>query len=98
MTPSTLSLILVVVTVIVSEAVGFDLMMFMILGTALWIAIDSKKINLKKYKTGLSYNPVILFLAVALLWIIGFPWYLHVRHKIGNGLAELKESDSELVT
>jgi len=89
------SLILVAVTVVVSVLVRFDLTWIMVLGTALWVAFDSKKINLKKYKSGLSYGPVVLFLAVASLWLVGFPWYLHVRHKIKNGLAELKESDRE---
>lgn len=91
-----LCLILVIVAVGLSGAVGFDLTWIMILGTALWAAVDSKKISLKEYKSELSYSPIVLFLAVALLWIAGFPWYLHVRYKIKNGLAKLKESDSQL--
>lgn len=90
-----LCLILVIVAVVLSGAVGFDLTWIMVLGTALWAAADSKKISLKKYKSGLSYGPIVLFLAVALLWIAGFPWYLHLRYKIKNGLAEFKESDSD---
>ena len=89
------SLILIVVAAVVSEIVGFNLVWITILGTALWAAIDSKKINLKKYKSGLSYSPVVLFIAVILLWIAGFPWYLHVRYKIIKGLAEPKESEGE---
>jgi hypothetical protein len=64
---------------------------FVVLGTAIWVAIDSSKIQLKRYKSGISYGPVALFFAVALLWIIGFPWYLVMRHKIKTGTAVLKD-------
>lgn len=59
---------------------------YMILASGLWAAIDSSKIQLRKYPSGISYHPVILFLAVSLLWVIGFPWYLAVRYKIKKGL------------
>jgi hypothetical protein len=59
--------------------------------SSLWVAIDSSKLQLKKYKTGIAYPPVILFIAVCLVWVIGFPWYLSVRYKIKNGLLPLKE-------
>jgi hypothetical protein len=62
----------------------------MILGTAIWAAIDSSKIKLKCYKSGISYGPVALFFAIALLWLIGFPWYLAMRYKIKTGKAILK--------
>ena len=64
---------------------------FMILGTAIWAAIDSSKIHLKRYKSGISYGPVVLFIAIAFLWIIGFPWYLAMRYKIKTGTAILKD-------
>ena len=59
---------------------------YMILASGLWAAIDSSKIQLRKYPSGISYHPVILFLAVSLLWVFGFPWYLAVRYKIKKGL------------
>ena len=65
----------------------FPLSWFMILGTAIWAAIDSSKIQLKRYKSGISYGPVVLFFGIALLWIIGFPWYLSMRYKIKTGTA-----------
>jgi len=64
---------------------------FMILGTAIWAAIDSSRIQLKRYKSGISYGPVILFLGLLLFWIVTFPWYLAVRYKIKNGTAILKD-------
>jgi hypothetical protein len=35
----------------------------MVLGTAIWAAVDSSKIQLKRYKSGISYGPFPLFLA-----------------------------------
>ena len=89
------SLALVTLAALASEGVGFNLVLPMVLITALWAALDSKQIGLQTYKSGLSYRPVVLFFAVALLWIAGFPWYLHVRYRIKHGLAELKEQHSE---
>lgn len=57
----------------------------LILSTALWAAADSSRLELKKYRSGLATGPVVLFIGVALLWIIGFPWYLVVRGKIRAG-------------
>lgn len=74
-----------------SAFVHFDLVWVMVLGTALWAAIDSSKLQLKRYKSGISYGPVVLFIACALLWIVGFPWYLSMRYKIKTGTAALKE-------
>ncbi len=91
------TIVILLVTLGVSGLVGFDLTLIMVPVTALLVAIDSKKIGLKNYKSGISYNPVVVFFAVGLLWIFGFPWYLHVRYKIKNGLAELKESKSDLI-
>ncbi|MEH6638588.1 MAG: hypothetical protein V7717_04890 [Porticoccaceae bacterium] len=85
------------ITIFASGVVGVDLTLFLIIGTAIWVALDSNQIGLKKYKSGISYGPIVVFIAVALLWIFGFPWYLHVRYKIQNGLAELKEPDAPSV-
>jgi hypothetical protein len=81
---------LVIVCSIISSTVNFPITGLMVIGTALWASIDSSKIQLKRYKSGISYGPIVLFIAIALLWIIGFPWYLAVRHKIKNGTALLK--------
>jgi hypothetical protein len=63
----------------------------MVLITAIWAAVDSSKIHLKRYKSGISYGPVVLFLGFLLLWIVAFPWYLIVRYKIKTGTAVLKD-------
>ena len=59
--------------------------------SGIWSAIDSRKIGLQKYKSGLSYNPVVLFICILGIWIIAFPWYLIVRGKILTGKAVLKD-------
>ncbi|MYM98191.1 hypothetical protein [Duganella vulcania] len=69
---------------------GYNIVAFMIIVTSLWAAIDSSKMELQKYRSGISYKPAILFFAIAFLWILGFPWYLIVRYRIRNGTATLK--------
>jgi len=64
---------------------------FIVLGTGIWAAIDSSKIQLKRYKSGISYGPVVIFLCFAFLWIVAFPWYLIMRYKIKTGTAVLKD-------
>jgi len=88
---------LLVATNLISILIHFSLTWFMVLGTALWAALDSKKIQLKQYKSGISYGPVVLFIAISLLWILGFPWYLVMRYKIKTGTAVLK-SETPKVT
>ena len=75
----------------VSMTVGVDVTGIMILLTSLWAAVDSSRLHLKRYKSGIAYGPVVLFLGCALLWIVGFPWYLVMRYRINTGVAVLKE-------
>ncbi|GEM_PF-1819377 len=60
-------------------------------GLAFWVAVDSTKFHLTRYRSGISCRPVILFIAIALFWVLCFPWYLIVRHKITTGAAVLKD-------
>jgi len=64
---------------------------FIVLGTGLWAAVDSSKIQLKRYKSGISYGPVVIFICFVGLWIVAFPWYLILRYKIKTGTAVLKD-------
>jgi hypothetical protein len=88
---------LFIVAYLGSAFLNFDLITIMVLGTALWAAIDSSRLQLKRYKSGISYGPVVLFIACALLWIIGFPWYLSVRYRIKAGTAVLKDATPSIV-
>lgn len=67
------------------------ILFLMVIGTSIWSAVDSSKIGLSKYKSGISLEPVVLFVGIAMLWVVGFPWYLSMRYKIKNGLAQLKD-------
>jgi hypothetical protein len=67
-----------------------DIIVPMIVGTSVWVGIDSAKMRLQKYQSGISYGPVILGVLCSLCWIIGFPWYLSMRYKIRTGKARLK--------
>ena len=92
------SIAVLFVTLVVSGLINVNLVPILVIGSAIWVAIDSSKIGLKRYKSGMYYGPIVAFLAVFFLWIAGLPWYLHVRYKIKNGLAELKEVETEADT
>ena len=70
---------------------GISFGWFMVFGTGIWAAVDSTKIQLKRYKSGISYGPVVIFICFVGLWIVAFPWYLVMRHKILTGTAVLKD-------
>lgn len=72
------------------QAAGFDPMWLMIIATAIWAGWDASRIQLGKYKTGLS-SPVVVFIGGLVLWIVAFPWYLVVRQKIAAGQVPLKD-------
>jgi hypothetical protein len=93
-----LTLGLFILCAILEKITHISVTMFMVLGTALWIAIDSTKIELVKYKSGISYGPIVLFFACVGVWFLGFPWYLIVRGKIKNGEAVLKNAPESAAT
>lgn len=62
-----------------------------VLISALFVAVDCRNYDFKKYKTGISGGPVALFLMVCLLWIVAFPMYLAKRTQIRTGLLSVVE-------
>ena len=48
------SALLIILAVIIGSVIKFDLAKFLILGTSLWAAWDSSRIELSKYKSGIS--------------------------------------------
>jgi hypothetical protein len=93
-----LAVLLTIALYVLSSLITFDiggravsLSWFMVLGTSIWVAIDSSKMQLQRYKSGISYGPVVLFFCGLVLWIIAFPWYLSMRYKIQNGTAILRD-------
>jgi len=60
-------------------------------GTALWAAIDSANLEMKKYRGNGGFgNPFLTFLFIAGVWIILFPKYLVVRSRRMAGELPLK--------
>ena len=81
--PILLAIWIPIACVVLATLIHFSsVMQIMILGTALWAAIDSSKIQLKRYKSGISYGPVVIFLCFLFLWIVAFPWYLIDRKSV----------------
>ncbi len=76
---------------VIYKVTGIDLGWFMVIGTAFWAVIDSQKIQLRRFESDISCGPFALFVGFVLAWLIMFPWYLIVRHKIKTGTATLKE-------
>lgn len=54
-------------------------------------AFDSMHIHLRRYKTGLSYGPVGLFVTGALIWPLILIWYFIIRVRIARGTMPLKD-------
>ena len=75
------TLFLATVVLALSFAIGFNLMFFLPLGSAFWVARDDDKLVRRGYDTRIPCRPGILILGVLLLWIFVFPWYLLVRHR-----------------
>jgi hypothetical protein len=58
----------------------------------IWTVLDSKRVHLRRYYTGISGGPAIIFILFLVLgWPIVFPWYLGVRLKISAGVARLRD-------
>lgn len=72
---------------LLSGYLGEGWVSFMVIITSAWAAIDAKELRTWEYKTSLPYKPIVLFALIVLLWIVAFPWYLNIRHKIKTGRA-----------
>ena len=79
----------VLVGMAVDPQIGRKILVLIWLTSSIWAAVDSR--NLKKYKTGLP-NPVVLFVGLALLWIVYFPNYLSARFKVAGGETGIKKA------
>ena len=85
------SLALMVASGYLSVATGIAaLPAFVVIGTALWVYFDAKRLGLSRYRTGLI-NPEVATIGCFGMWILAFPWYLSTRHRILQGVQPLKE-------
>jgi hypothetical protein len=69
---------------------GINLLVPLIVGTSVWAGTDSARLHLRRYQSGISYTPVVLGILCSMVWFVGFPWYLSMRHKIISGKARLR--------
>jgi hypothetical protein len=54
-------------------------------------AFDSEHVGLRRYKTGLAYGPVGLFVVCALIWPFFIIWYFVLRVRIARGTMPLRD-------
>jgi hypothetical protein len=59
-------------------------------------ALDSTHVHLRRYRTGISYGPVGLFLVCALFWPLPVIWYFIVRVRITRRTMPLKADASHV--
>lgn len=92
------AILLTIALSLLGSMVGFDiagrtlyLISVVIVITAIWAAVDSSKIQFRRYQSGISCGPVVLFFGFLLLWVVAFPWYLSMRYRILAGTAVLKD-------
>jgi hypothetical protein len=81
---------LVIACGLLAALAHIDLVVPMVVGTSVWVGIDSAKVRLVRFQSGISYSPVVLGILCSMLWIPAFPWYLSMRHKILTGKARLR--------
>jgi hypothetical protein len=89
-----LTLLLMVTGVVLAGVTDTQLLeLFVViveLATAIWAAVDSSRLELHKYRGGIGH-PILVFLAVLILWPICFPLYLVTRSRRIAGELKLKE-------
>ena len=90
-----LTISLLAASYVVSALISFDFTWILIGITSIWAAIDSKRIELNRYKLGLACRPIVLFCLCNLLWILIFPWYVWARFKIKDGTVAFKDETLE---
>ena len=83
-----ITLALLIVMLVGIFAVGNYFPVLVVVGTAIWAAIENSKLKLSQYKSGL--NSLLMFIGCCLLWIVVFPFFLVLHSKVNNGVAELK--------
>jgi hypothetical protein len=69
---------------------GNQIFALVLVGTSVWVGVDSAMLRLGRYQSGISYRPVTLGILCSMSWIVAFPWYLSMRYKIRSGTARLR--------
>lgn len=69
----------------VSQPDGLNAYYILIGLTAVWVAYDSKRLELREYATQLALPPIPMAVATAVVWPLMFPLYLRTRERIKRG-------------
>ena len=66
-----------------------ELMGLIVIGSAIWVLIDAKKIGVRKgLVSGIgNTSPWSYFFLILVLWIVFFPMYLYYRGKYKTAIA-----------
>ena len=75
----------IVASLVLQRLTGLPVILVVIVGSALWAAWDSSKLGFSRHKGG--NHPVILFLGIMALRLVGLPWYLAKRFQLRDGEA-----------
>jgi hypothetical protein len=86
--------LLVTAGLIAVTVAHLPIMLVIVLGTALWAAVDSANLELHKYNGGVGH-PIVVFIVIVLIWIIFFPLYLVTRSRCLAGQLTLKKKYRE---
>ena len=80
-----LMLLLLVVGTFLSAFFPFQPIYVIVWATAIWAAIDSKRLDITQYDSALAIAPLGVLIALVLFWPITFPWYLKLHWRVKNG-------------
>ena len=58
--------------------------------SAIWVYMDAKKIDIKKYKSNLG-SPLELVIFTLVMWQLFLPLYLDLRYRIKHNLVPVRE-------
>src|SRR5262249_19710939 len=79
------TILIFIVCTLLQAATALPVYWTLTISTVVWAAWSSRRIQLRRYRPGEAFHPVLLFWAVVQLWPITFPWYILLRRRILTG-------------
>ena len=70
------------------------LMSVIVLTTAILAALDSHRVGIYRYQSGIAFKPFVILIGFLGLWIVAMPWYIALRYSVWQGTAKLKDEFS----
>ena len=72
------------------ELFGSCVVVGIMAASSVWAAWDSNGICVRRYRTQMANEPVVVLFLCMTIWPVAFPWYVIVRQGIRAGLVPLK--------